>query len=470
MLSCNNIQYIKPEKEKTVTLTARTERLNQKMRRAAEFVKNLKLDELDESTIKMAKNCFLDFVGAVLGGAKTRAGEISLTVARSLGGPEQATVWPTNDKFPCQSASFVHGTMGTALDIDDGHRLAVGHPGGVVIPAAFSIAENNKNSGREFLEAIVCGYEVAIRAGHILRIKTNQPVSIGSGRWGSLGAAAAVAKLLHLDLKEIEQALAISATFSPVAPVTNDLSTKGLIPMSKFSSGWGSMVGIYSALLAKWGFTGITSAIDFSSSLLPDFGQFFEINNVYFKPYTSCRWTHSAIEGTILLINRHNDLGKTSIKRISVKTFFEASHLREPHPQTMESAQYSIPFLVGAAVIDGDVGPDQISEERLSDPDILSIADRVEVLHDPEFDRYFPKMTASEVEIKTVSGGCYRSKITNPRGDPRNPLSDKELLDKFRRLAKRSISLEAAERVIEAVKMLEKYSNLVELNNFFSKK
>ena len=174
--------------------------------------------------------------------------------------------------------------------------------------------------------------------------------------------------------------------------------------------------------------------------------------------------------GTILLLKRHSDLRKASIKRISVKTFFGASRLRESHPQTMESAQYSIPFLVGAAVIDGDVGPDQIAEERLSDPDILSIADRVEVLHVPEFDSYFPRMAASEVEIQTASRRCYRSKIFSPRGDPNNPLSDKELLDKFRRLANRSISLEAAERVIEAVKMLEHYSNLTELNKFFSRK
>lgn len=245
------------------------------MKRAAKFVQDLEFDELGESTVSQAKRCVLDFVGAVLGGAKTRAGEISLKVARSLDGPEQATILPTSDRVPCQSASFVHGTMGSALDIDDGHRLAVGHPGGVVIPAALAMAENVNSTGRELLEAIVCGYEVAIRAGQILRSKIPQSASLGSGRWGSIGAAAAVAKLLRLKLEETQQALAISATLAPVAPVTDDLKNGGFIPMSKFSSGWGALVGISSAQLAKEGFTGISSVINFSSSSLPRFRRVF---------------------------------------------------------------------------------------------------------------------------------------------------------------------------------------------------
>lgn len=437
------------------------------MKKTAEFVESLQFNNLDESTIWAAKNCLLDFMGAVLGGAKTKAGEVAIKFARSLGGPEQVTIWATKDKLPCQSAAFVHGTMGTALDIDDGHRIVRGHPGGVIIPAAFSIAENNQNSGKELLEAIVCGYEVAIRAGVAIRSESSNTNSLGSGRWGCTGAAAAAAKLLHLSLEEIEQAIAISATFAPVSPVTGAAEKVGFVPMTKFGSGWGAVVGFCSALLAKGGFTGFPSAIDFSLSSLPDFGDAFEIKNVYFKPYTACRYTHPAIEGTIQLLNKHSDLKKDTIEKISIKTFSKSYRLRGTRPPTMESASYSIPFLVGAAVIDGEVGPDQIAEEKLSDPDILSIADRVEVILDPELDNYFPKMTVSKIEIKTTSGNVYQTKVTSPKGEPRNPLSDKELTDKFKKLATKSISSETSERVIEVVKMLEKLSNLSELTSIF---
>jgi 2-methylcitrate dehydratase PrpD len=444
--------------------------INQGIRRSAEFVKDLKFNDLNDMTIQKTKDCLLDLMGAILGGAKTSAGEISLQFARASGGFGEATVLPTNDKISCPGAAFVHGTMGSVLDIDDGHRAAVGHPGGVIIPAAFSIAEHSLNTGKELIEAIICGYEVGIRVGHIFRVKLAPATSLGSGRWGSVGAAAAVSKLWRLNLEEIEQALAISATFAPVAPVTNDLKINGFMPMTKFCSGWGAVVGIHSALLAKEGFTGVSSTIDFSLSSLAEYGESFEINNVYFKPYTSCRWTHPAIEGTIQLIKNHQDIKRDTIKRISVKTFLDATHLKWSHPKTMESAQYSIPFLVGAAVIDGEVGPDQIMEGRLSDPNITSIAEKVEVIHSPEMDNEFPKTAPAEIEIETKLGRCYKMKVSHPKGDPRNPMDDSEFVNKFKRLAKMSVSIEASERVIEKVKMLEKLSSLTELTNIFQRK
>jgi 2-methylcitrate dehydratase PrpD len=106
-------------------------------------------------------------------------------------------------------------------------------------------------------------------------------------------------------------------------------------------------------------------------------------------------------------MSKHQDIKKETIQKVFVKTFLDACRLRNPRPKTMESGQYSIPFLVGAAVIDGKIGPDQIMEERLSDPDILNIADKVEVIHASEFDDCFPKTAPSEVEIKTTSGQCH---------------------------------------------------------------
>lgn len=168
-------------------------------------------------------------------------------------------------------------------------------------------------------------------------------------------------------------------------------------------------------------------------------------------------------------MNRHSDLKKQRIKSISVRTFSRAADLDEPRPRTMESASYSIPFLVGAAVIDGEVGIDQIAEERLSDADILSVADKVKLICTSEFDRCFPAMTASEVEIEAASGKCYRARVTRPKGDPQNPMSDKELVDKFKRLAARSISLDTAKRVIEAVEILEKHSSITGVTCIFQK-
>jgi len=437
------------------------------MRRAAEFIKDLKWQDLDEKTIQSAKNCLLDYVGAVLGGAKTKTGRIALEFGKSLGGWGKATIWPTRDRVSCQAATFVHGTMGSALDIDDGHRMAVGHPGGVVIPAAFAVAENNQCSGKRLLEAVVCGYEVGIRAGHILRSQQTQPISMGSGRWGSVGAAAAVAKLMRLSPKKIEQALAISATIAPVAPVTDDLPTTGNIPMTKFCSGWGGLAGIQGALLAQKGFTGVTSVVNFSASKLPDFGDSFEIIQTYFKPYPTCRYAHPVIEAVLELMKEHPDVKAENIQKVIVHTILNAAHLKAPQPQTMESAQYNIPFIVAAAVVDGKVGFEQIDERRLKDPAILRVAQRVEVRHSVEMDAYFPREAPAEVEIETQSGGFHKKMIIRPKGDPQNPLSEKEFSTKFMRLALRILNRQRAKKVWTAVMNLEKLPKLSEITGHF---
>lgn len=433
------------------------------MKRAAQFVRDLKFTDLDKATIQRTKDCLLDFIGAVFGGADTKAGEIALKFAKNSLGVGESTIWRTGEKTSSQNAAFVNGTMGSALNIDDGHRMAVGHPGGVVIPAACAVAENNKSSGKELIEAIVCGYEVAIRSGDLHRSETSPFAEApGSGRWGSMGAAVAVAKLMGLDSGKIEQAMAIGETFAPVSPVTDDLK-RGFMPMTQYCSGWGALVGVSAALLAQEGFTGISSTIDFSLSTLPDFGESFEINNVYFKPYPSCRWTHPSIEGTMELMAKHRELNQDVIKKISIHIFSNGAHLREKRPQTMESAQYSLPFVIGAAIVDRVITPDQMKNERLFDPNILRVADRVEVIHRRELDEYFPKDIPSEIEIETVSGEVYKKSVIKPKGDSKNPMSQEEFLGKFRKLASISISPEASEKLIERIKHLEKQAHVNEV-------
>jgi len=428
---------------------------------AAAFIRNLSYADLDRGTIQSAKRCLLDFIGAALGGAQLKAGKAALAFTKHLPDCREATIWSIGKKASLLNAAFVNATMGTALDIDDGHRKAVGHPGGVVIPSTLAVAEAVKSSGTEFITALVCGYEVAIRAGNVYNL-THADVP-GSARWASTGAAAAVAKLLNLTKAQIEHALAISATFSPVAPL--DL-VEGFMPMTKFCSGWGTWVGICSAFLAREGFTGGRSVLDFSKSNLPSFGASFEINNVYFKPYPSCRWTHSAIEGALKLI-KEQEIEKNDINEIIIKTFAKACHLCGRRPQTIESAQYSLPFLVAVAIAEGKVTPAQLSEENLRNEAYLTIADRVKIIHNPQFDIYFPDSLPTELEIVISSGEKFRAMVSTPKGDPKNPLSMEEMLNKFRSLAHYSVTPDRASLIIERVLCIENLDNVQRLTDCF---
>jgi len=437
------------------------------MKKAARFVQQLKLSDINPNTIKNAKRCVLDFLGAALGGADTIAGKIATKMSEKTSSVTSSTIWHTGKKTTSQIAAFINGTTGSALDIDDGHRMAVGHPGGAVIPAAFAIAEATQSSGSALLEAIICGYEIAIRWGNICRNETSQFAIIpGTGRWGSMGAAAAAAKLLSLDFCQIEQALAISNTYSPLAPVVDDLeNNNGFMPMTKYVSGWGGLVGVWSAKLAEEGFTGITSTVNFSQSILPCFGESFEINNVYFKPFSACRWTHSALEGVLKIMKDNIEINKNNIQKIKVKTFANAYHLRMPRPRTIESAQYSLPFLIGLAIQYGAVSPQEVNQINLSNKDILAISDKVEIIHSNDMDSYFPHSVPSEVELLTTDGKIYLARIITPKGDPKNPLSDDDLKAKFRKLATMSISRDIAEKIIQIVEDLDKIGDT---NKIFS--
>jgi 2-methylcitrate dehydratase PrpD len=133
----------------------------------------------------------------------------------------------------------------------------------------------------------------------------------------------------------------------------------------------------------------------------------------------------------------------------------------------MESAQYSLPFVIGATIADGVLIPEQFTENRLTDPDVLEIADKVELIHSPEFDNYLPKAIPSEIEIVTTSGKSYTTRIMTPRGDSTNPMSAEELLDKFRKLASRKINSKNSEKVIEVVENLDKLAHVNELFDIF---
>ncbi len=438
------------------------------MKKAVKFIKDLKFDDLDEKTIQGAKNCLLDFIGAVLGGTCTKTGEITMRFSNLFPGSKESTLWPTGEKTSILNAAFIHGTIGSALNIDDGHRMAAGHPGSVVIPAACAVAERNRSSGRQLIEALVCGYEVAIRSGDLHRTESSPFAQFpGSGRWGSIGAAAATAKLLSLDFEKTEQAMAIAETFAPVSPIIDDLKI-GIMPMTQYCSGWGALVGVSAAFLAQEGFTGITSTIDFTKSSVPMFGESFEIKNIYFKPFPSCRWTHPAIEGVMELMRKYEEINRKTIDRIAIKIFSIGSHLGEKRPKTMESAQYSLPFVIGAIIAYGELIPDHFTEEGLNDPEILRIADKVDLIYSPELDSFFPKSIPSEIEVKTINGKVYSTRVNTPKGDPANPLSPEEMLNKFRKLALKRIDSRASEKIITTVKNLDDLPSVEELFTIFS--
>ena len=429
------------------------------VRDASYFVHSLSFSQLPQDVIDKAKICLLDAIGAMLGSQSLRAVQIVQRYGTRYTGREMATIIGVNEKTALQQAAFVNGTAAAALDIDDCQILCSGHPGAVIIPAALGSAEAIQASGKALIVAVVAGYEVATRFGVTQTSAPGENLVYGSGRWGCVGAAASAAKLFNLDAQGISHAIGIAATFGPMAPLLDQPTIKPL-PMTKESIGWGTMVGVTGAMLAREGFTGPQIEVEDPSGRIRRLDEEYAIRRVTFKPYPSCRWTHSAIDAVLELKKRYGrEIVPENIDRIRVYLFKKALHINHPSPPTVESAQYSVPFTIGAAISDGEVWLDQISDKRLNDPLILAIAGKVEMIHNPEFDHAFPARPA-EVEIVTRLGKTFRRRIDFPKGDLENPMDQRQMEEKFLRLATRSIPQKAALETMQAVKQIERIENI----------
>jgi len=422
----------------------------------ADFISTTKYQALPSEVQYQAKRCFLDILGATLAGTTTPVGHLMARYAVDQHNGSEATILMANHKASIVGATLANAFAANALDIDDGYRLIKGHPGANIFPAALAIAEKEGKSGEELLEALVIGYEVAIRAGLILHdIYSSYH---GSGSWGALGAAAAATKLLSLGRDEIRYALGIAEYHAPITPMMRCIDCPVMV---KDGIGWGSMVGVSAALLAQKGFTGIDSLLGNPEheNLIAELGQRFEMLNLYFKPYPCCRWAQPAVDGVLAIVSQHH-VKPHDIKRVKVHTFRAATRMTVVKPRNTEEAQYSLAYPVAATIIDGEFGLKQVLGNRLEDEVILELADKVEIVFSDKLEDEFPERCLCEVEIINDGNQSFRSGIMTAKGDPDIPLSDKELEMKFRQLVGSALNARKVQNLIEMLWHLEELKDV----------
>ncbi len=411
----------------------------------ADFIIQSTYEELPVEVRSQAKLCLLDVLGGMIAGFPTASSMVARKFASSFKEPQESTLFGNESKVPCIFAAFSHSTMSSDLDADDGHRGAMGHPGAAIIPASLAVGEMHRISGRTFLEAVAIGYEIGIRMGMIVN-RTAKTYFWGSGNWVSFGVTAAVSKILNLGKDECMNALGICESHTPMAPMNWMFS--GHYSMTKEAIGWGALTGISAALLAGQGMTAnVTFAIDKNVEILDTLGKDWEINKIYFKNHSSCRYTHPAIDSIIQLKSQSN-LKENEISRINIGTFRFALGLNSTSPKNIQQAQYSIPFTVGAALVYGQVSPNEISEARLNDERIITSAKKVHLYLDPEIENHFPQQTRAKVEVELKDGTLLKIDSIPIRGDYQYPFTKKEIENKFWSYTRNYLSDENIERLI----------------------
>jgi len=395
-----------------------------------DFMESAGWDEFAPEVQHQAKRCLLDTLGCLLAGMRTPVARIVADTAVScFGGTPAARILVDGRCASPVGASLAHGFAANALDMDDGYRLVKGHPGACILPVLLTFAQTIPLcSGRDFLTALVVGYEVGIRAG-ILRHATS-PSYHASGSWGALAGVAAGAKLLGMNRRTIREALGTAEYHAPIAPMMKCIDVPA---MTKDGIGWGVMAAAASLILAERGFTGIRPLFDDTTEDVqaPPLGGQYEILNLYFKPYAACRWAQPAIRGALQLQRRHC-LAVEDIALIQVRTFSAAKALSCTMPTNTEEAQYNLAYPLAAALLKGKVGPDQVLGENFQDPELYRLVGKVQVIDDPGMDAAFPAKTLAEVSITLTDGRVFRSGVVEPAWEPPHTLpADRELEEKF---------------------------------------
>lgn len=427
------------------------------------FVCRLDPEALPAPVLDQAVRCVLDLVGVAVAGTRTPMGEISAGFAHEQFAAGGATVIGSRRPLAVAGATWANGTYASALDMDDGNRLAMGHPGASVVPAALAIAEEVGASGREFLAALVAGYEVAVRAS-AARVPWYKDKMYSTGIWGVFGAAAAAGKLLKLDEATLQSALGTAGSHGAFPPG----GLQANHAMVKETIAWSGMTGVSAALLARQNFLGPADFLDYSgrwdtSALIAGLGELdaSAILGTYFKPYAVCRWAHAAVDGVLELERRHR-IRIADIESIDVETFWEVTRLANDRPSNTIAAQFSIQFALAVALLHGRISPAEVSEASIRDPAVLALARKVKVSVDDALDRQFPAKTMARVTIR-ARGGDYGTTVEYPRGNPENPLSDAELEAKFDLLTRDVIGEARSGQLRAAIADLPRARNVREL-------
>jgi 2-methylcitrate dehydratase PrpD len=431
----------------------------------AEFVWNRRSAPPASEAREAALRCLLDLLASAAAGFPVSAAVAARRAAPALFGDGRASVWFAGRPLPAAGAAFCNAVAASALDLDDGNRLARGHPGAAVIPAALATAEESGADAEALLAAIVTGYDVAIA------IAAERGFYARSGLWCGYGAVAAAATLRHTPADRLAHALAIAGMTAPdllsVADGTpyppslgNDV--KEGIP-------WSTATALAALELAEAGATGPLDLLDHAphhraAGIVARLAGPPAVCATYFKFHCCCRHIHAPIEA-LLGVMADRSLPPQAIDTVEVHIYRGAFNLsNRVAPVDLVDVQYSIPYCLGLVALKGAGALLPLREPVLHRPEVSAFARKVSLHLDSAIDRRFPAESLAKVVV-TAGRHRFESPLIHPRGEAFDPPSWQDLEEKFRRASAEVISLVGQERLLAAVGQLRdaQIAPLVEL-------
>ncbi len=417
--------------------------------RLGQMCADLSWERLPADVGRRAAELTLDHLGvAIRGSTEPSTGPVRAVVSGYLATNGSSAVGVPSRLVPAVAA-LLNGTAAHAVELDDVTRESSLHPGVTVIPAALAVAEQRDAPGRAFLEAVVAGYEVAIRVGNALNPASAYERGFHpTGVAGAFGAAAAAARLMDLDGAGIARALGVAGTMASgsMEYLSDGSWTKRL------TAGWAAHAGVMAAELAAAGFTGPASALEGRFGVLRAYtdaprphllteglGESHQISRVAIKPYACCRYNHGLIDGT-LKIRAEHDVDPSAVRRIRLGVLSAGAGLiahpieQKRAPGNPVEAQFSAPFATAIALVFGAAGAPEYRQRVIDDPRIRALMAITDCYTSADLDALYPDRWPAAVEIEMTDGRVYRTRVEYALGEPENPLSSDALRRKFREL------------------------------------
>ena len=436
---------------------------------------SLEFENLSKDAIYQAKRFLLDSLGCALGGYQQHDVKIALEVLDEIAAPGPATVIGTGKRIDSVSASLANALMIRCMDYNDIYwKQDPSHPSDI-FPAAMACCERVRSDGKELIVGLVLGHEFEMRL-----CEAAFP-GIRERGWHHATLTAFVSPIvagrtLRLPWEQIQHAIGISAS----RHCTLGAVTAGKLTMMKNTvDPMATQSGVFAALLAQKGYSGPEHVIEGKEGLTHVFGPEWKLNLLTdglgdswritqcgMKAFPTEALTHTPISAVLDLV-KNNDLHPDNVENIQIRSLARAADiLSDPSkydPHTKETADHSLPYVIAAALVDRQVTPMQFTMQNIMDSKIREQLRKVEVVADPEIEKVFPALQRVIVQINTKDARSFTKQLDFPKGDPRNPLTDVEIEEKFSALAEGVLSSDAQQRVKDTVWNLERVGSVSEL-------
>ncbi len=431
----------------------------------AEFVASHPSQGWDASVEREAHRTLLNWTGCAIGAARHATADAALAAVRELAPSPQATILGRPERVDVASAAMLNGIASHTFDFDDTHLRTIIHPAGPVASAALALAEHTGATGRQLVDAVVVGIDVACRVGNAIYPDHYDRGWHITGSTGMLGAAAACSRILALDATATTMALGIAAS-QPVG-VREQFGS-----MTKpFHVGGAARAGLMAAWMAKHGFTASTRALEAPRGLMQTYstkcdwteitgalGKRFEISFNAYKPFACGIVIHPSIDGCIQLAIAHR-LSAEAIERIELRVHPLVLELTgKTAPRSGLDAKFSVYHACAAGVVFGRAGEAEFADAIVARPDVIALRDRIEAIADDAIGE-----ASADVAITYRDGRRLHAFVAHAVGSLDRPMTDADLERKFHGLADPLLGSPQAERLCAALRSLSACDDLTTL-------